>query len=300
MSDHMVITMTGADGSSWNLTDPEPGPAGVELRPGPKKLIDAPARTFWIQGASRMHYQGKQFERRDPIFGVNVYADHPDVWRDIDSQFRMALGMYDQQFTITVETPDGVRHLDLRLLSEPTAYESGEWEGKAPDLHCVSTLLISAAAEMPFWYAEDYTESWSLPSGTSGSHNFSHSNPGDIEVWPRYFCTAPGTWTLPDRSWGQEAAYQRPLSADATRTVALPALVIGEDLDVNADPDEEALVAANGALVWARWSGNGLLYPIKPQTPPTSVAVSVSGASTGAAVTMTLPRRFSRPFGVTL
>ncbi|WP_147404003.1 hypothetical protein [Nocardia panacis] len=293
----MSIWLTGADGSIWDLD----GDQGVELRPGPKRIIDAPAKTFWIAGAANMHYQGRQFERRDPTFAVNIFATdgNPDTWRDIDSQFRRALGMYDQQFTLHIETDDGVRHLDLRLLSEPTAYENGSWEGKNPHLYATSTLLINAAAEQPFWYADDFTFTWTTATG-SGSTTFRAQNLGDIEVWPKYFVNAPGTWTLPDYSWGQEGAYQRPANIDTARTVTLPALVAGEDCAIDSDPDQEALVAANGSPIWARWNGNSLLYPIAAGTKPTAVPISVTGANANAAVTVRIPRRYSRPFGVSL
>lgn len=296
----MSIWLRGVDGSRWDLSGPDQGIQGVELRPGPKRFFDAPAKTFWIQGPESSFYQGKQFERRDPTFAVNIVGEDERDWRDIDSRFRQALGMYDDQFRITVETDFDIRHLDMRLLSDPVAYENGQWEGKDPSLYGASTLLVNAAAAQPFWYADDLEFSWSLPSGTAGSTTFLAENLGDVIVWPRYFVTAPGLWVLPDRSWGQEVAHQRPPGADAERTVPLPGLAVGEDCDVNSDPDEEWLVAANNAPVWARTNGNGMLYPIAPRTPPTAVPISVSGANPGAAVTMTIPRRYSRPFGVKL
>ncbi|WP_218721383.1 hypothetical protein [Nocardia sp. MH4] len=273
----------------------------MELRPGPKRLIDAPAKTFWVQGAARMHYQGRQFERRDPTFAVNIVGENPSHWRDIDSRFRMALGMYDNEFAMYNQTGADVRRLDLRLLSDPVPWENGPWEsGRDPHLYSASTLLINAAASQQFWYGPDIELEWELESGTSGGVNFDVENLGDVVVWPRWFVTAPGAWILPDYSWGQELAYQRPLLADVIRKVPVPVLLPGEDCDVWVDPDEEPYVAANGAPVWARAGGNGMLYPIAPHTKSTSVPVTVTGANPGAAVTLTIPRRYSRPLGVTL
>lgn len=300
MMDTMVIWMTGVDGSRWDLSGPDAGIQGVELRPGPKRFIDAPVKTFWLQGAINQVYQGLQYQRRDPLFSVTVFADNPLAWRDIDSRFRLALGDPNSQFTLHVEVGASMRSLDLRLLQEPTAYEQGAWEGKDPALYAVSTLQIQAAAEQPFWYGPDLVTSWSLPSGTSGSTTLSMQNFGDVIVWPSWFVNAPASWMLPDFSWGQEAEYQRPAGADATRTVALPALLTGEDSDVQSDPDQEWIIAANGAPVWQRGAGAGMLYPIAPRTPATQVPVSVTGANAGASVTLTIPQRFSRPFGVSL
>lgn len=300
----MRITLTGVDGSSWVLAgpgSPDDGEAGVSLRPGPKRLIDAPAKTFWVQGAANMTYQGKQFQRRDPTFTVNIIGDTPREWRNFDSEFRMALGMYDDQFQITVETEDSTRHLDLRLLQDPTPWESGPWEsGRDPHLLKASTLMIAAAAEQPFWYADDLVFTWSTPTG-SGTVSFPYENRGDVIVWPKYFVNAPfSELDLPDHSWGQEMEYQRPAGADATRTVKIVDVRTGEDLDVDSDPDEEYLVAANGAPVWARQDGNALIYPIAPKTPPTPCSITLTGASANAGVTVTIPRRYSRPIGVSI
>ncbi|WP_043648067.1 hypothetical protein [Nocardia thailandica] len=304
MPSQMHIWMKGSDGSRWDLSGPGQGDQGAELRPGPKKLIDAPAKTFWVQGGARMHYQGHQFERRDPVFVVNIFdptgRGNPDTWRDIDSRFRLALGMYDEEFQIVVEIGSDVRTLNMRLLSEPVAYENGGHEGKDPHLYAESTLLINAAASQPFWSGPDIVQEWELPSGTSGSTSFVYQNRGDVIIWPRYFVTAPGTWTLPDRSWGQEIAHQRPVGADLGRDVPLPALLAGEDADVNSDPDEEYIVTANNSPAWARANGKSLLYPIKARTKPVSLPISVTGATAGAAIQLTLPQRFSRPLGVSL
>ncbi len=123
MSDYMLITLTGVDGSHWTLSGPGQGTEGVLLRPGVTQFIDAPAKTFWIQSAAPgMTYQGRQWERRDPVFSVQIHHRYGEVWSDIDSRFRRALGMYDDEFTISCTTDYGTRHLQMRLLQQPTAY----------------------------------------------------------------------------------------------------------------------------------------------------------------------------------
>lgn len=307
MNIDLEIWLEGVDGSVWHLAGPGEGVEGVMMRPGYTKLVDAPAKTFWVQGANQMHYQGSQFERRDPLFSVQIH--HPDrwVWSDIDSRFRMALGMYDDEFTMGVKTQmSGVRRLKMRLLQEPTAYATADYEKnmKSPFLFGDTTLLIPAAAAQPMWYADPVVSSWTSTTG-SGSGTLTAQNSGDVVTWPKYFCNAPGQWTLADWSWAQDVIFQYgpPLRsravADAARTQWLPTLVAGEDLDVDTDPDEETLIAANGAPVQARWSGNGLLYPIAPHTPATAVPVSLTGGHAGAGITMTVPQWFSRPWGVT-
>lgn len=298
MSDYLEITLTGADGSHWDLSGPSAGEQGVMMRPKPNGLIDAPVKTMWIKSAFGQKYQDRKFQRRDVVFSVQIHGGgNSDEWHEIDSQFRMALGMYDDQCTITYITSDGARSLRLRLLEEPKAYETAAYEDRDPHIFGDSTLVITAAAEQPFWFSEPITDSWVLSSGTSGSGTLTVSNPGDVPLWPKYTVTAPSTWVLSDRSWGQDLYGQA--VEHAARTETLPALLVGEDSDLDSRPDEEPIIAANRAPVWTRWNGRGLLYPIPPHTPPTEVPVSVSGAVAGASVEVTLEPWFSRPWGVT-
>lgn len=303
MSEFLKIYLIGQDGSRWNLTDET---EGVLLRPGPQKFMDAPAKTFWLETSTGSHYQGMRFERRDPVFSVQIHGKDPHQWADIDSRFRRALGMVgDDTFWLEAHTSYGVRKLAMRLLTEPTAYEGDDYEKYDPWLTHDSTLSISAACEQPFWESTPVELEWELTSGTSGTGTVMFENRGDVPVFWRGFVTAPGHWRVPDRSWGQKIQakavypYHR-ADDDAVRMVWLPELVAGEDTGIDSDPDEPTLIAVNGAPVQNRWQSNGLLYPIKPWTSPTPVTVQVEGASVGAGVRFWIPRRFSRMWGVTI
>src|SRR5690606_23253237 len=180
-------------------------------------------------------------------------------------------------------------------------WETAEWEkGKDPHLIRTSTLLINAAAEVPFWQSEDWVKEWEVAS-TNWSETFLIENPGDIEVWPKYFLPAPGQWQVSDKSFGQEWKHQRKKDIDLDRMAPpFPTLLPGEDLDVDSDPDEELMIAANEAPVWARYDGNDLMYPVPGLTPETEWTISGTGLHVGDGVKMTLPRRYSRPLGVSL
>ncbi|WP_280319850.1 hypothetical protein [Nocardia wallacei] len=303
---YLRFFLLGADGSRWNLTDET---EGVLLRKGPQKIFDAPAKTFWIESSTGSSYQGMRFERRDPVFSVQIHHPDPLVWADIDSRFRMALGMVgDDQFVLEAHTPSGIRQLTMRLLTEPVAYQQGGYEDRSPWLTTDSTLGISAACEKPFWEDPKPVEfEWELPSGTSGSVVFPFENRGDVPAFWKGFVTAPAKWVVPDKSWGQTiyAKAVPPYNCaleHADRTVPLPELFAGEDTDIDTDPDERTLVAHNGAPVQARWNSNGLLYPLRPHLKPEDgeVTFSVTGANPGAGVKVWIPRRFSRPWGVTV
>ncbi|WP_051727999.1 hypothetical protein [Nocardia brasiliensis] len=302
MSEYLTLFLLGRDGSRWNLTDES---EGVLLRKGPSKLIDAPAKTYWLNSATGAHYQGMTFERRDPVFSVQISGRDPAQWADRDSRFRMALGLVGEDtFWLEAHTSYGVRRLEMRLLTEPIAYASAEWEGYDPWLRHESTLGISAACERPFWESSPVELEWIPPTSTA-TGTVMVPNRGDVPVFWRGFANAPGRWRVFDRSWGQKiyakATYPFNRAADdAARMVWLPTLVTGEDTSIDSDPDEPTLIAANGAPVQDRWQSNGILYPIAPWTPPTPVTVQCEGVQAGAGIKFWIPRRFSRPWGVTI
>ncbi|WP_328439103.1 hypothetical protein [Nocardia puris] len=302
MSAWLKLILVDRFGHRWNLTDET---EGVLLRPGPTKLIDAPAQTFWIESATGSHYQGMRFQRRDPVFSVQIHDDDPLRWADIDSRFRMGLGMVGEDtFQLEAHSPYGIRRITMRLLDDPKAYETGDYEGRDPWLTHDSTLAISAACEQPFWESSPIELEWQY-TGASSTGTVMFENRGDVPVWWKGFVNAPGRWRVPDRSWGQKL-YAKPqypfhrADDDAARMEWLPELLAGEDTDIDTDPDQPTLVAVNGAPVQARWQSRGLLYPIAPGTLPTPVTVQVEGANPGAGIRFWLPRRFSRPWGVTL
>lgn len=303
MSQYLTLYLLGDDGSRWDLTNET---EGVLLKPGPSMLIDAPARTYWLETSTGSHYQGMSFTRRDPVFSVQVYGKDPYVWADVDSRFRMALGMVGEgQFTLEAHTSYGIRRLKMRMLAEPKAYESEQYERKDPWLTHDSTLAITAACENPFWEADPVELSWELESGTAGVGQVMFENRGDVPVFWKANATAPARWSVSDRSWGQKTyakstyPFNRAID-DAEREVWLPEIFAGEDLDIDTHPDEPTLIADNGNPVQARWQSNGIYYPIKPGTLPTPVPVRVENAHPGAAITFKIPRWFSRPWGVTV
>jgi len=291
-------------GHRWNLTDET---EGVLLRPGPSKLIDAPAKTFWLDTSTGSFYQGMRFERRDPVFSVQIYHPDPTTWADIDSRFRLGLGMVgEDQFQLEAHSPYGIRRITMRLLTEPIAYGTADYEKYSPWLTHDSTLGISAACERPFWEADPLSgpdQIWE-PSSSTDTGTVIFENRGDVPIWWKGFGTAPGRYRVPDRSWGQKIQakatypYHR-ADDDALRMEWLPEIFTGEDLSIETDPDLPTLVAANGNPVQNRWSSRGLIYPIAPGTLPTPVGVQCEGVSSGGGIQFTLPRWFSRPWGVT-
>lgn len=303
MSDFLALTLIGVSGRRWDISGPNQGLQGAELMPKPKQFYDSPAETYWIKsGGALQKYQGFSFKRRDPLFGLVICGDSPEDEAEIASQVRLDLGMYDQQFIIEAQTSYGTRRLKMRLLEDPKAYETSDWEGKDPHLYATSTVMVSAAAEMPHWYSDPVTSQWIAPGSSGATSTFLHpGNPGDVVVFPRWTLNGPGTWTIPDPSWGQEVDFQRPPDADTARTYPVVSLLNGEDVELDTNPDQPFMLTAAGSFgPWMRSNGRELIYPVAPLTRPTQVTVSVTGASAGATATLECDRWYSRPWGVCL
>lgn len=305
MSDYLAIRLIGKSGRVWTISGPGAGCEGVELMPKPKQFYDSPAVTYWISaGGGMQKYQGFSYKRRDPLFGLVIAGDDPEDELAIADEVRQDLGDPDDTFQLEAETQRwGIRRLTMRLLEDPKAFESGDWEGKDPHLYEANTLMISAACEQPHWAGDPVTASWTLNSGTSGSTTtFQHpGNPGDVAVFPRWTLNAPAQWTLPDPSFGQEIDFQRPPGADTNRPYPVVALQAGEDVEIDTNTNNPFMITAAGGLgPWMRSQGRDMIYPVAPYTPPFPTSVSVTGAVTGVTATIEVDRWYSRPLGMSL
>lgn len=299
MSDYLNMWIVGTDASGnavFHIAGDAAGEEGVELGDKPQRFFDAPASTFWTDTGFRQVFQGMRYKRRDPMFVLNIFSptDDPDDWHDIDSQLRMALGTYRDEFTLYAETSDGIRSLRMRLLEEPKAYEQGSWEGKDNHLYAASTLAVSAAASTPFWAGQTLVQPCTFANG-SGTQYVPVQNLGDVEVWLRWNVPAPCTVTLPDRSWGSDQFGRA--TQDANRTWTAPQLYSGENTLFNSIPDMPLAIASNGAPVRYRCNGS-LIYPVAPHTPPTLVPVTMTGGPSNATVYVQNDQWYSRPWGV--
>lgn len=288
------IEIWGCDGSYWYVSGPDiPEEAGVTLNPRLVGAIDAPVKTLWLPGAFGEESQGYRWRRRDMTFAVQTFAQDPETWMTVDSAWRAAFD-YQKETRIVYTTSSGSRWLNVRLLEEPKAYEGDVDKGKSPFLACDSTVVMTVAAELPFYVSEPDVYEWELTAGqTYGIVHIHIRNDSDVPVWPRWTLTDRAIWTLPDFSWGSDE-YSRPLQ-DAGRTVELPPLAEHEGVVVDADPRRQTLVAANMANVQGRWKGQDLLYPIGPGADST-VPVSVRNATNGAALRLEIPKWYTRPW----
>jgi hypothetical protein len=290
------IEVYGCDGSYWYISGPEiPEEAGVTLNPKLTGAIDAPVKTQWLPGAFGQEAQGYRWERRDIVFAVQTFAQDPETWMTVDSEWRAAFD-YVKETRIAYTTSAGTRWINVRMLEEPKSYEGETDNGKSPFLICDSTIVMTVASDLPFYIGETDVYEWSLTGQTFGSTTIDIVNESDVEVWPRWTLTGGATWTLPDFSWGSND-YGR-AAEDAGRTLDLPALTVFENVVVDSDPRKQTILSSNMSNVQGRWKGNDLLYPLAPGATE-SLPISVTNITNpaGAALRLEIPKWFSRPWG---
>lgn len=287
MSDFLKIELTGVDGSYWCLSGPGMGQQGVTISPNIQNFADAPVKTLWVPGPYGEQYVGKRVQRREMVFTVQAFDESdPDNWATIDSMWRWAWD-YDNECTMTVTTSDGVRTINLRLLEAPKA-----WGNKDPHLTADNPVVMTTAAEFPYWIEPSTLTEWSSPN-TNDQELFPIKNDGDVPVWIKWTLTDLALWQIPDFSWGNPM-YAR-ASQDAGRTLWLPQLQAGESVVVDSDPRVQTIVAANDSPVQHRWSGNDLLYPLMPGAYG-EIPLVLSQSTRGGVAELEVPRWFSRPW----
>lgn len=299
LSQYLKIEIEGRDGSNWIISGPGKGDGGVILKPRVSQLIDTPVKTLFVPGPFGEEYAGKRVQRREMVFTVQVGSEEmtPEEWAEADAAWRWAWD-YEEESTMTVTVYDDAgeevssRYMKLRLLEEPKSYGD-----KDPFIHGDDEVVMTVTATFPYWRAEDRIYEYSTGGALVNAY-FNIVNDGDVPVWPRWNLTAPGRWTLPDYSWGNDQ-YSRG-AADATRTVQLPLLPPGAHASVDSDPRVQTIICVNEFPAMQQWKGKDLLYPIMPgvsaSVPVSANMAAVGSTPVGAAVQLRVPRWYSRPW----
>lgn len=314
--DTAIIEVFGCHNQTLDPNHPEyfcisgfgKGDQGVELRPKLKGAIDAPVKSLWLPGAFGQVFVDFRWERRDMVFTVFIFGPLEDTaaeFHTMDALWRQSWD-YVRETTIrytyqdeTMDEPD-VRELRVRLLEEPKPYEADDWEGKDPHLFNCANVVMTVAAELPFYTGATSVYEWE-DTLASGQHTFDITVSCDVPVWPRWVLTDRVTWTLPDPSFGNEE-FGRGL-VDVAREVELPFLPNGAGLVADSDPRKQTLLAADRTPVQSRWKGKDLLYPIPGITADDTAVESYPytirwmNAESGVAVRLEIKSWYSRPWG---
>lgn len=289
-----LVELEGVNGDVIPLTGPEAAERGVILAPGGLQgIYDPPVKVVFEEpanfpGARYLHHR---IMRRDVIIGVDIYDDGPGTLLQRDSEFRK---MWDYKDTskLHVTTDDyGTRTLTLQMSEQPEyeeTYDLNEVE--------VTQVKFTTTAVDPFWYSEDETFLYTTKTDTTDGSleefviSVPEVNPTDQPIWPKWEASAPAKWTIPDYSWLDNEL--------ANRRIVMPTLVIGEDLEIDADPRTPQIVADNGAPVWARMNGIRFRHPVPKYTGQRDFHCRVTLAPVDSVLQLRLPRPWSRPWGL--
>lgn len=185
---NLAVTLTGQDGSVWDLVD---GP--VRLASGVRVMGrgDVEHRHNTPAGLDGSFYVDSRVLGDDPPqLPVRIRARTPGEWRDLDVAFRRAVDGYLGWFTLTVAASDQPgRSARFRTASglDPALASSPFLEHP---LGNAATYPLELYWDFPFWTVDPvsytYTGSDLLPYNTVTPRSV--ENPGDVPPWP--------TWTL--------------------------------------------------------------------------------------------------------
>ena len=300
-----VIKIVGYNGDECIISGPGMGDWGPVLAPYSTGLFTAPFKTNWVKSMLGQKFSSWQPLRRDiaatihilnPRDGTTLERD-PDLWHLIYSRFR---NLFHREYESQVHyiSVDGERRLGIREVQDPKPFVGAEFEGRDPHIFCYGSLGMLFGCENPYYVGA--TESFAWETSDLGDDWFTlpYYNPSSVMIWPRWLLTDRAEWTLPDYSFGWEE-FGTGL-ADIGKTVQLPLLVEGENIEVDSRPDMQTIIAENGNPVHQRLKGRDLEYPIQPGEgdPVAGCTVRVRDISNpdGARAELFLPRWYSEPF----
>lgn len=193
---------------------------------------------------------------------LHVHFFGPE-WDRLEADFARAFSP-DRDSTLVVRTRlSGERRLTVRLEEAPE-YD----DGRSPYSQGAALKTYALIAADPFWHEPETATSKFVFDGSNWTGGtVTVSNPTDVPVWPKWVCTRPARWGLPDVAIGERF--------DQNRLVYLPHRGEATDLIVDTDPMAETLRAGDDTLVWAQLNGQRFLHPIPPFTLPTELPVYV-------------------------
>lgn len=309
-----AIDILGVNGDMCRISGPDMEYAswGPQLAPHSKGLFDAPFRTNWSKSMLGQRFESWSPQRRDVVFTIHILnpytgtdLDHdPDLWHTIYSRWK-AMWAIEQEATIIYTSVDGERQLNVRKLQQAESFSSQSFEGFDPHLMPYGSVMMTVAAENPFYIGPTEIFPWEDPTLTGGASTWfqlPYYNPATVMCWPQWYLTDQAQWTLPDYSFGWEE-YGRGQS-DLGKTVPLPLLTPGESIHVDSSPDTETIIADNGNPVGFRMGGRDLEYPIQPgagaSTNGCTVRVRNCTNPNGARAELYLRRWYDEPFSTPL
>ena len=306
-----AIDVVGVNGDRCRISGPGMGDWGPELAPHSTGLFDEPFKTNWSKAMLGQRYESWSPQRRDLVWTIHIMNPQtgdslerdPDLWHSIYSRW-MAMWSKEHESTIVYTSVDGERRLGVRLLQDVKSFSAQSFEGGDPHLMPYGSVLMTVAAENPYYIGGTEIFNWETSDngGASAFFTLPFYNPSTVPIWPKWYLTDRAQWSLPDYSWGWEE-FGRGV-ADTGKTVQLPLLLTGENIHVDSQPDVQTIIAENDNPVMNRMAGRDLEYPILPgagsSTDGCTVFVQNITNPAGARAELYLPRWYSTPFSTPL
>lgn len=305
--DGFEVVIFGVDGSRWDVHGPNAGAQGMWLGEGQvQNIYDAPVETRWMTtaGGRGAKPRKRKYLPRDLTVGFHVNGEGEAVPGQREAALALALGSEPYPW-------DPARRLARMVITAPlqdggprTLYFEGR---EAPDLESnldplmleYCNTIYSLRAGEPMWQSPPEVQAFEAGT-TSASGNVTVSNPTDLPCEYTVELT-PATWTLPDPSWIGRPGTVAPGGAHAARTITVE--VQPSDVTARLTRRRDQLLAqtAAGTNLIARQQGRFLVYDLPAWLPPTQLPISYTGApSGGARAEYTLPRLWTRPWGMSL
>ena len=285
------LTLTGVDGSSWELLDRL---SPVHLLSGMGGLHLAPASNRWATTARRSGRRWKDVVNDARQFTMTVRvgdAEPPyrvgDDWRALDSQFWRALAT-DSQATLTF---NGQRSLRFRL-DDDNEHDFP----KDPALLGKAAYSIACIADRPEWLGEEQTTSVSFAPVAGDSYYpvsqgppFTISaptlgqyvvinNPGDLPTYPVWRIVGPATTAT---------------VGVGDRTITIPfSLQAGQQVII--DTESQTIIDGTGVNLWSKMGSTPVDFAPIPPGGDIPVAVGIEDGGTTSLVAVTVTARYRR------
>ena len=288
----------GPKGDRFTIAGPRAGDRKVEFATDPQGFYDPPVEVNYETPADMpgSRYLSHRYLARDLVWGVEVLHDGGGTFITRTSDWRKAWSLSEEtKFFIKTQT-SGTRWLNMQLKSEIGAPFEVD-----PDRRNVHRLVMATIAGDPLYHSKPLVKGWTCQVDTSDRDGTTegdfeefevvvpNANPTSQPIWPKWWCSAPGIWVVPD--YGLED----PLTEN--RRIVTPELLPGENIVIDSDPYERQVIAENNAPVWQRFNMIRFINPIPPYTKKVRFKVGVTGAPAGATIRLELERKWVYPWG---
>ncbi|QOH59883.1 phage tail family protein [Rhodococcus rhodochrous] len=260
-------------GYNWRLAGWGAGTEGVRLSPGPKGLLGAPRELIFTEGARQegATYTGNTVGKRTVDFEVDVHADSVHQFRRINERWLRA-HRADKPGHLLSWSPGGP-WLALRVRRGDVPMP--KWN-KDPTLLRSQQYAMQWVAERPFFEAPVEDALWTDKGGAS-TGKLILPNRGDVEAWPRFVITGPGTPLIQDGPGGP--------------MMPLPKLERGEIWRIDTYNRKPTIVSNLRTNPWAYMRGRRFRNPI-PAGETASLAVSMTGGDRTNSILAVLTPRY--------